>query len=539
MKKRMYLKYVFATLVLFLLPCTIFSLEVDKPELESVSGQDIVFVNYNGPYAVINTKSQIQDIGKELGQAVKEHINETITVGDPTRYSLIHAINPNATTGLNADIFIIGKSAGVDHIKNVRTIIASYLVAAYDYEQKDAETLATFTTIYNAVYRNKAAEIAPRYNDTVTKYFTKDNFGLALNYQEWAGTTRIVIPISDISNGISTVDTSVISDKKVVESMRETDDKGIDVRKDMVELKEKEADKASEKAQEAQKEATEAKKEAEAIEQTRQQEVKELEEAKEELKELEEQAAADPENKELQEAVKEKYYDITVREVKVEELAEQAAEAQKKAEEASQKASSEQATADKKLAEAQSDRKDIVEDQKEVIANENAISQQTTYGLLLNNQQEMLSTIVLVDKDNGKSVRESPINLIRGRTIINTNSEFIAIAGKNEGNGAVRLVTIDKKSLEMTSQSQEPVAEQSVLVTNAGSYYVVIQDNDRWVIGKYNDKLNLLTKSELTVLPETPIIFTDGMVCVTDTNGILRLLDSNTLVEIYKPDMEK
>lgn len=539
MKKGTYLKFVFVSFVLFLLPCTIFSLEVNKPELESVLGQDIVFINYNGPYAVVNTKAQIQDIGKELGETIKEHINENITIGDATRYSLIHAIDPDNKTGLNADIFVIGKSAGVDHIKNLRTIIASYLVTAYDYEQKDAETLATFTTIYNAVYRNKADEIAPRYNENVTQHFTKDNFGLALNYQEWAGTTKIVIPISDITNGISTVDTSVISDKKVVESMRETDDKGIDARKDMVELKEREADKASEKAQEAQKEATEAKNEAEALEQTRQQEVKELEEAKEELKELEEQAAADPENKELQEAVKEKYYDISIREVKVEELTEQAEEAQKKADEASQKASEEQATADKKLAEAQADRKDIVKDQKEVIAKENAISQQTTYGLRLNNQKEMLSTIVLLDKDNGKSVRESPITLIRGRTIISLQNEFIAIAGKNEGNGAVRLVTIDKKSLEMISQSQEPVAEQSVLVSNAGSYYVVIQDNGRWVIGKYNSNLDLLTKSELTVLPETPIIFTDGMICVTDINGVLRLLDSNTLAEIYKADLEK
>ena len=71
-----------------------------------------------------------------------------------------------------------------------------------------------------------------KYKDAVTKNLSADKAGLALSYRDWPGKSQIVIPLSDAANGgLSTIDTSIISDKQVVQSMREKDGKGIDERK--------------------------------------------------------------------------------------------------------------------------------------------------------------------------------------------------------------------------------------------------------------------------------------------------------------------
>ena len=114
-----------------------------------------------------------------------------------------------------------------------------------------------------------------KYKDIVVKNLDSEKAGISVSYKEWADQSQLVIPLADINGGLSTVDTSVISDKNVVNSMQEEDDKGIDERKNMVDIKEREADEAEEKARDSQKEAR-----------------KEEEELKQEKKELEEKNEA-------------------------------------------------------------------------------------------------------------------------------------------------------------------------------------------------------------------------------------------------------
>ena len=105
----------------------------------------------------------------------------------------------------------------------------------------------------------KAPDI--EYKDVVVKNLSSNNCGLSVNYKDWPGNSQIVIPLFDIKDGgLSTVDTSVISDSQVVKHMQYDDDKNIESRKDMVDLKEREAEKASEKAQESQKNAVQEQK---------------------------------------------------------------------------------------------------------------------------------------------------------------------------------------------------------------------------------------------------------------------------------------
>ena len=137
-------------LTIFLLPLQ--ALQVSKDELQA-AGTDttIVFLNYTGPHAKIDSIAEIRAIGQKLAEPIAQDVTTSITTGANDYYQVIHAIAPSETTGLDADIFIIGKNATVDHITNLRRIIGSYLETAYGYSQEDAETLSVFITVYNAL----------------------------------------------------------------------------------------------------------------------------------------------------------------------------------------------------------------------------------------------------------------------------------------------------------------------------------------------------------------------------------------------------
>ena len=234
---------------------TAFAIEVDQNELKQAENTPIEFINYTGSHTEIDSLRAIAEIGKGLAGAARRG-----RAGDMNRYAVIHAVDTTVTTGLDADILIIGSAAKVDHINNMRVIIASYLQSAYGYSEKDAKTIAHFITIYNAVYRGNLDSFKGKYKAVVLRYLTAEKVGLALRYDEWPGHTQIVIPLSDqkYSGTLSTIDTTSISDKHVVEKMREQDDKDIETRKDMIDLKERESSAARERANAAQQEADSA-----------------------------------------------------------------------------------------------------------------------------------------------------------------------------------------------------------------------------------------------------------------------------------------
>ena len=242
--------------ILLTLSVNLSALSVDEEELKSTGPEDkIVFQNYTGPHSKIDTLEQIKSLGSSLTSQIRENKTSYVTAGDLNRYYVIHAVDPNEKSKLDADIFIIGKNATVDHIKNLRIIIASYLSGAYGYSEKDSLTIATFVTVYNAVYRNKIDTFSQKYKNIVVQNLTEKDAGLSVNWKDWASSSQIVIPLFDVKNeGVGTVDTSIISDKEVVKRMQDDEDKNVDTRKDMVELKEREAEKAKEKAQNAKKE---------------------------------------------------------------------------------------------------------------------------------------------------------------------------------------------------------------------------------------------------------------------------------------------
>ena len=510
------------------------ALEVNQPELESVGKDTIEFINYTGPHTVINTKDEISGIGSALGEKVAPNVANNYTTGDNNKYYVIHAVDSSVTTGLDADILILGKNANVDHIKNLRSIISSYLVSAYGYSKEDADTLAVFITVYNAVYRNDLDTYKSKYKEVVTKNLTKESCGISVNYKDWPGNTQLVIPLlNPVDGGLSTIDTTIISDSTVIESMQEEDERGVDERKNLVDIKEREADVAQEEAKEAQKEATvakqevtQAKEELKKVEEEKQIVEKELEEAKEELEK-------NPTDSRVQEAVKEAEKKVEEAEEKVEEavakVEEKVEEAEKKAEEAKEA----QSFADKKLTEAQTERSEIATDQQKNIADAKAEEKMiTTYGLQLVDSSNLLSKLVFLDVETGKIVKSSPVQVIRNRSIVSTGNGFAAIAGDTGENQAIRLVILDSENLEIVSQTEEDVAPNAVLVSADNYLYTVVKSTSGYVVAKYSNDLRLQAKSTLKVMETTPITVTDKGIVVTDSYGAVKLLSKSDLSTI-------
>ena len=514
-----------------LLSAGLFALEVNQPELTSTGDQTIEFINYTGPHKVIDSIAAIKGIGSGLGKQIAGDPSKSTSTNKNSKYWVVHAIDENETGKLDADILYIGANATVDHITNLRRIISAYLVSAYGYSEKDADTISVFITVYNAVYRGKLDTFKSKYKNVVIQNLTAENCGLSVTYKDWPGKSEIVIPLYDVKNGgLSTVDTSVISDTSVVKSMKEDDDKNVESRKEMVDIKEREADEASTKAQEAQKKAVTEQKKLDEEKKKTEETKKEAEQAKKTAEEKQKVADENPDDKKAQKEAEEAKKEAEEKQEAAEEQQQKQEEQQAKTDEARQEAKEQQARADKKETEAQTERKEIAKDQAEVQKKEAQQALMTTeFGIILSDEANMLSRLVKFNIQNGEVVKNSPVAQIRNRTVYKEGDGFIAIAGENSGNGSVKLVTISPDTLEISAESDNQIAEDSVLVQDGKEYYCVTEESGKFYLAKFAGDLSLKLKSEIQVKSGTPVTVTDGGIVVTDSNGRLRLLDKKDL----------
>lgn len=469
--------------------------EVDRNELQGAGGSAVQFENYSGPHAVIETAAAITGIGSSLGEAVALSLTTATTVQPYAKYSLIHAVSDEEDGKLDADILLINSTATVDHIRNLRRIVTGYLQAAYGYERSDADTIATFITVYNAVYRGQMDTFSEKYKQNVMQYLEPDKAGLSTNWQDWAGKTQIVIPISDLTGGISAVDTSVISDSNVIESLRQEEDKGIEARASLTELKEREAEDATAKAQEAQKAATEQRAEA--------------------------KAAATPEEK---------------------------AEARANAEAAANVSATEQQRADKKNMEAQTEREEISKDKTELVRQQaEANNAHYITGLQSTGTQSAYSLVTL-DGDTGRLIRRSPVQQIIDKTVYTLSnvsitpedgipvtypSVYLTLCSVRDSKGSAKLCLIDPNTLEILAESAELLtADTSVLQVN-NDFYAVIRDGSGTNVGSFDKNLRLTRKSTVTVKADTPLTLTGRGILVTDNAGNPQLLSTADLSAVW------
>ena len=542
------MKKLFITALGLLMAFSLFGIEVNEGEIKTDG--NIEFINYTGTHSQVDTVDQIRAIGTQLGSAVTSG-----SAGNLGRYYVMHIVDANDTKGFDADIFVIGANAGVDHIANMRLIIAGYLQAAYKYSAKDAETIAHFVTVYNAVHRKDLKYFGEKYKQAVVKNLTSDKAGLAIHYSEWAGKTQIIIPLGDarLSKTISAIDTSTISSKEVVNKMREEKGKEIGVREDMINLKERESAEAAKRAEAAKKQAeTEKKKadtavkQAETAKKEADKKASEAEAAKkkaETTKSEADKAVAEKKAKEAEVAKKEADKKATEAETAKKEADKKATEAEaakKKADEKKQEAAKDQKLADTKEKEAQDDRKNVAADTQKILEEKAAEKKAESdaaiasavpgYGLRVVDKTKMLSQLVLLDLKTAKELKASAVKNIHGRYLIDTEGRLMAIAGTTEGGGVITLVLFDPITLEVVKQGADNISEESVLVKNGDDYYAVLDNGGKYYIGRFNSDMKLQAKSSLQVQPYSPVTFVEEGIMVQTTDNSIRLIGLKDLL---------
>ncbi len=456
------------------------ALEVDVDEIRSTAADSVEFENYGGPHSVIESVEAIVGIGTSLGVELSQNLEEPRTIQPGAKYSVIHAINLDKDTLLNADIFVLSEAAGVDHITNLRRILSGFLVSAYNYSWDDAWTVATFLTVYNAVYRGQIETFDERYKQVVIQNLTPEKVGLSTNWEDWAGNTQIIIPLKDVTEEAAPVDTSTISDDKVIEAMRQEPDKGIKEREKMADIKERERDTASRKAQTAQREAAQKK------------------------------ASGD----------------------------------RKGARESQKTARTQQQIADKKRNEVQSERQAIAKDKEEVLSREPVDYETGLFGpdasgfYRLMNVDPATGEIITkspLTQIRGKAVFEvANVTLTQNGTTVTYPQAFIAVCGENSGKSAVKLCLIDGESLEIIVESNELLSEGSDLVPYNDRFLVIVQDGNANRVASYDKTLDLLDTSAIDVTASTPLNLTGYGLLVTDSRGNPCLLNLSDLSTVWQ-----
>ncbi|GAB1481364.1 P83/100 family protein [Treponema sp.] len=530
-----------------LLTSALGALEVDRIELEKSKAERVVFINYEGPHARIETLEDIRSIGLALGRAIKAGATRA---GATNRYFAIHSVAGVAEGRLDADIFGLGVDAGVDHISNLRLILQGYLEGAYDYSAKDARLLSDFITIYNAVYRGNWDYFQSRYKNGVISQLSSDKAGLSLRFDEWPGRALIVIPLAIAKPGsLSALDTSPLTDKKVVDELRKDPAKGVETRKDMVDLKERESSAAKQSA-ELQKEAI-VEEEAKLLAERAALEAEKTKLAEKEradaARSKQESAAAVSAAKDtasaqgpaqsttqstaktVASAAEDKAAKAEIA-AKEEKLAAKEEELAKKKEEAA--ASSDLAA--KKEAEAKSERSDIAKDQQAIIAEENKASAAKvkpvgTPAVRMIAPISPLGKLVLIDKANGTELKSSALDTLNVRSLVTLGDRIIAIAGKAVGNGAIRLVSIDPETLEMTKQGEDDIDAASLLWLKGNDLYAISSSGGKLYLSRFDQDLVRKARSAEAVHQFATPLFSGDTLSTQASDGSVLFLNAGDL----------
>lgn len=498
----------------------IFSLDVDVDEIKNA--YKIKFINYEGKHTKISTYWQIRKIGYYLAkQRSKDNIFKYYM-----KYSIIHAIDDTKSDKFDAEIFSIDKDANVDHIRNVRLILAGYLQKKYNYSKKDSDILAIFITYYNAAHNKDLDYYAERYKPIVLKYLSKDNAGMSARYDEWPGKTRIVIPLTYnlIKGKIDSLDTSEISDEKVIENLQDKKDKGVKERKEIVKLKEKELEK---KKKEIEKEKQKIKKEKQDLDKKEknkdsltQNEKDQIEKKKEEIKNKEENL------KKEQEKTNEKEKDI----IKEKESINKDEQDIKK-ENTLDKKENELTKKEEKLKQKEENLQNLEDKLKSKEIDSNVYGNKIYYlkikDYMKNGRYQ--NDMYILDGKNKKILVKSPLDKIGGRKFDIFNKGVVVISYKSTTNPAHYLTLLDLKKLEPKIIGKDQIFWRSFIIIKNSIIYAIIQKGSKYYLGKFDENLKLIAKSKEQISSDTFISFFSEDIFINSSDKKILILNGNNL----------
>ncbi|MFP4562635.1 MAG: P83/100 family protein [Spirochaetia bacterium] len=462
------------------------ALDVAESEILSEEIRPVEFENYTGPHEIINTVEEIVGIGRRLA-AGRYGI----------KYRIIRAVDPEAEEGLDADILVIDESARVDHIRNVRRILSGYLQESYDYGPSDAMVLAEFITYYNAIHRADMEYIGGKYTQLVVSSLVPEKAGIARSYRDWPGKTMILIPLTEraAEGGLGSLDSEELSTEEVIEEIREQEDRGVEERKEMVELREREIEEERQALEEERRRLEEAEEEAEA------EEAEEEEEAESDEDVTDEEAAEEPEDEaeeETEEDREEAEERIAAREQELEEREERVRE----------------------------ERERIARDEQELIEEREPVEERAAEeGLLFprvrTERGRVVSRLISLDTETGTILGRSEADTVIGREYRSYGENFLVLAGPISAGGTVTLLLMNGEDLSTVAESDRVVYVNSYVETNGRDIFAVVEEDGEWYIGKYDSRLSLVFKSDRPVTMDTVIMTQGNLVYAQAADGTI------------------
>ncbi|MDR1836578.1 MAG: hypothetical protein LBQ89_02860 [Treponema sp.] len=514
--------------------------QVDEDELSGLP--PVVFLNYEGPHTRIDTREEIRQIGVVLGQRIssaegslsdtfaamsaeqRRYYSYIIEAGATNRYFVIHCVSGPEDDKIDADIFVLGVDAGVDHIRNLRTIVQGYLQAAYGYSERDAALLAEYITVYNAVYRGNWDYFVGRYKTQVINNLIRDRAGLSIRYDEWPGRTMMLIPLGH--GGLSSIDTTTITDRRVIEELRREDDQGVPQRQGMVDLLEREAGEAERQAQT----------EREAIKQEESQIAEERTQTAQERQNIEQERQSIQEDQQAgritEEEAGQAQQELDRREQAVEQREQEIEGREDDLDQRREEAQRLEDFAEQKTEEAQQQREEIARDQQAAIIQETS---DVLFGITIEKENPARGRLVRFNPVTGAVLRRSPLDTVHVRTVTFIGGRILAIAGENEGYGAVRLVEINQNSLEMAKQGDDDIRPGSLLWVNGSDLYAITNDlgNGNCYLGRFDTNLVLQTKTTVRVHPDAGVTIQQGRLLTQREDGSVLILNPADLTVIW------
>jgi outer membrane protein assembly factor BamB len=142
-----------------------------------------------------------------------------------------------------------------------------------------------------------------------------------------------------------------------------------------------------------------------------------------------------------------------------------------------------------------------------------------------------LGRVVVLNPGNGQELRHSPLTTVNARALTVAGGKIIAIAGENRGNGAIRLIEINRDTLEMVKQGDDDIAPQSLLWVNGNDLYAISASGDNLYLSRFNTDLERQARSVVTVHPYAGVIFSDGSIITQRSDGSAVLLNPADLSE--------
>lgn len=496
---------------------------VDSAELQGAAG-DIEFVSNTALPQVINTRAQIEALGRGPGALIRGGAE---LAGDRSRYFVIHRLYPAEADRLDADIFGIGPDSGVDTIDNLRLIVQSYLEAAYSYPAADAALLARYITIYNAVYRNNRDYFTRRYKTPLLADLTPGSEGIATRFDQWAGRTLMLIPLQTaVAGSPSAIDTGAISDSAVVNKLREDDDRGVEQRQAMVDLKEREADRAAADAAK-QREANDDETKRIAAEQQRVDAEKRRVADEQAKAASEKEAAKTPEEKaaatEKEAALAREEAKLAEDEKKLDERKEGLAESKREADET-------QAFADRKDEEARAEREAISADQREMITGARAAAPSAPSGVpaVRLSGASSRGTLIRVNPTAGDTLQTSALHQVAARSLVTVDGKLFAIAGNAPD---ARIIEIDPAALQSVKQGTETMNADTPIWNQGNNLYAIVSHDGKDYLARFDTGLEKKAESAVAVHPWASVSFQGDRIITQNASGAVIILKASDLTE--------